>query len=166
MISNYISKSYVSAIADPALNIYARCRIRQGLSQEAWAERLDVSVDSIRRYEAGIRVPSNATVADMVAVSGDEMLAYQHLLRTSMVLDVLPDIDDEGLQAATIRLINSVLRWTDGRRDRQLLQIAADGVLSPEEEDLFREISGELREIVGAAYQLRYAGSRKEGVGA
>lgn len=139
-------------------NIYARCRHRLGLSAEQWAERLDLSVDSVKRYESGERIPSNATVVRMVNESGYEYLAMQHLVETSRSLDVLPDMDGETtLPQAAIRLINRVLAFADKHRDRQLLQIAEDGVVSEEERPVYNAILEELQEIISAAYQVRYA---------
>ena len=37
-------------------NIYASCRRRTGMTQEAWAEALDVSVESVKRYETDVRI--------------------------------------------------------------------------------------------------------------
>ena len=145
-------------MAEPYTNIYARCRHRQGLSQEAWAERLELSVDSVKRYETGERIPSNATVVRMVNESGYEPLAMQHLIETSRTLDVLPDVKaDIPLPMAAIRLINRVLAFADGRRDKQLLQIAEDGIVSEEERPVYNAILEELQEIISAAYQVRYA---------
>ena len=138
-------------------NIYRRCRIRTRLTQEAWAEKLDVSVESVKRYELEKAVPSNRTVLAMVNESGYEALAVQHLIRTSRSLDVLPCVEaDLPLAQAAIRLINRV-RAFSGQRDRQVLQIAEDGVVSDGERALYNDILEELQELIGAAYQVRYA---------
>lgn len=139
-------------------NIYQRCRQRLGLSQEVWAERLDISVDSIRHYEMGDRIPSNAMVLRMINESGYEALAMQHLYGTSHALDVLPSVEpDTPLPQAAIRLINRVLSFADKHRDRQLLTIAEDGVVTDDERPLYNDILDELQDIISAAYQVRYA---------
>lgn len=139
-------------------NIYRRCRAKTRLSQEAWAEALGVSVESVKRWELGKTVPGNRTVVAMIDESGYEALAVQHLIRTSQSLDVLPGVaTDVPLSQAAIRLINKVMAFADRRRDRQLLQIAEDGVVSDEERPLYNDILEELQEIISAAYQVRYA---------
>lgn len=87
-------------------NIYASCRRRTGMTQEAWAEKLDVSVESVKRYETDVRIPPLHIVKAMADLSGDESLAYRFLAKTTQELDVLPDIEMVNLQAATIRMMN------------------------------------------------------------
>lgn len=146
------------------MNIYAACRRRTGMTQESWAEALDISVESVKRYETGIRIPPNYLVKQMVDVSGDEALAYRHLAYTSQVLDVLPSIDSVNLQGATIRLMNRMARFANACRDRQLMEIADDGIITEDERPLYTEILNELKGIIAAYYQLRYcAEDREEG---
>jgi len=70
----------------------------------------------------------------------------------------------QTLQPAVIRLINSVLDFADQRRDRQLLRIAEDGVISEEERPAFEGILDELDGIVRAALQLKFIdeGAKKD----
>ena len=144
-------------------NIYRMCRIRTRLSQEAWAEKLGVSVESVKRYELDKAIPSNRTVVAMINESGYEALAVQHLILTSQALDVLPGVvTDVPLPQAAIRLINRVLTFLDDHRDRQILQIAEDGVVSDEERPLFNDILDELQSLISAAYQVRYADDGQE----
>ena len=137
-------------------NIYASCRRRTGMTQEAWAEKLDVSVESVKRYETDVRIPPLHIVKAMADLSGDESLAYRFLAKTTQELDVLPDIDSVNLQAATIRLMNRMARFASKARDRQLLEIAEDGIISADEKPLYDEIMDELSGLVSAFYQLRY----------
>ena len=58
---------------------------------------------------------------------------------------------------AVIRLVNRIISFADQNRDRQLLQIAEDGVIDEKERPIYNEIVRELNDIVGAAYTLRYA---------
>ena len=69
---------------------------------------------------------------------------------------MLPDIDSVNLQAATIRLMNRMARFAAKARDRQLLEIAEDGIISADEKPLYDEIMDELSGLVSAFYQLRY----------
>lgn len=137
-------------------NIYATCRRRTGMTQEAWAEALDVSVESVKRYETDVRIPPLHIVKAMADLSGDESLAYRFLAKTTQELDVLPDIEMINLQAATIRLMNRMARFAAKARDRQLMEIAEDGIISDEEQPLYAEIMDELTGIITAFYQLKF----------
>lgn len=137
-------------------NIYASCRRRTGMTQEGWAEALDVSVESVKRYETDVRIPPLHIVKAMADLSGDESLAYRFLAKTTQELDVLPDIEMVNLQAATIRLMNRMARFAAKSRDRQLLEIAEDGIISEEERPLYAEILDELTGIITAYYQLKF----------
>lgn len=137
-------------------NIYASCRRRTGMTQEAWAEKLDVSVESVKRYETDVRIPPLHIVKAMADLSGDESLAYRFLAKTTQELDVLPDIEMLNLQAATIRMMNRMARFAAKARDRQLLEIAEDGIISEEEQPLYAEIMDELTGIITAFYQLKF----------
>lgn len=143
-------------MASLGTNLYASCRRRTGMTQEAWAEKLDVSVESVKRYETDVRNPPLHIVKAMADLSGDESLAYRFLAKTTQELDVLPDIDSVNLQAATIRLMNRMARFAAKARDRQLLEIAEDGIISADEKPLYDEIMDELSGLVSAFYQLRY----------
>jgi hypothetical protein len=99
----------------------------------------------------------------MINESGYEALAVQHLILTSQALDVLPGVvTDVPLPQAAIRLINRVLTFLDDHRDRQILHIAEDGVVSDEERPLFNDILDELQSLISAAYQVRYADDGQE----
>lgn len=137
-------------------NIYASCRRRTGMTQEAWAEKLDVSVESVKRYETDVRIPPLHIVKAMADLSGDESLAYRFLAKTTQELDVLPDIEMVNLQAATIRMMNRMARFAAKARDRQLMEIAEDGIISEEEQPLYAEIMDELTGIIMAFYQLKF----------
>lgn len=137
-------------------NIYALCRRRTGMTQEAWAEKLDVSVESVKRYETDVRIPPLHIVKAMADLSGDESLAYRFLAKTTQELDVLPDIEMINLQAATIRMMNRMARFAAKARDRQLMEIAEDGIISEEEQPLYAEIMDELTGIITAFYQLKF----------
>ena len=137
-------------------NIYASCRRRTGMTQEAWAEKLEVSVESVKRYETDVRIPPLHIVKAMADLSGDESLAYRFLAKTTQELDVLPDIEMVNLQAATIRMMNRMARFAAKARDRQLMEIAEDGIISEEEQPLYAEIMDELTGIITAFYQLKF----------
>lgn len=143
-------------MASMGTNLYASCRRRTGMTQEAWAEKLNISVESVKRYETGMRIPLIPVVLQMADLSGDKSVRYKYLVQVSKALGVLPDIDDASLQTATIRLMNRMARFAAKARDKQLLEIAEDGIVSADEGPLYAEIMGELSGLIAASFQLRY----------
>ena len=71
------------------------------------------------------------------------------------------EIEVLDLPRASIRLINRVIQFAEKRRDRELLTIAEDGVISPEERPLYEEIVAELDGLIQAAMELKVAESRE-----
>ena len=143
-------------MASMGTNLYASCRRRTGMTQEAWAEKLNISVESVKRYETDVLIPPIPVVRKMADLCGDALVGYKYIVKVSQELEVLPDIDSVNLQAATIRLMNRMPRFASKARDRQLLEIAEDGIISADEKPLYDEIMDELSGLVSAFYQLRY----------
>ena len=139
-------------------NIYQTARKAAGLTQEAAAERLALSVESLRAYETGQRIPGNDIVARMCAVYNVQYLGLQHLqLKSALLPECVQYARPELLPVATIKLVRRVLAFAEAHRSDQLLEIAEDGVISDSERALFDEIAGELGDIVQAALALQYA---------
>lgn len=143
-------------MASMGTNLYASCRRRTGMTQEAWAEKLNISVESVKRYETDVRIPPIPVVRKMADLCGDALVGYKYIVKVSQELEVLPDIDSVNMQAATIRLMNRMARFASKARDRQLLEIAEDGIISADEKPLYDEIMDELSGLVSAFYQLQY----------
>lgn len=143
-------------------NIYQNARLAAGITQEAAAEQLGLSPESMRAYETGQRLPPNPTVWNMVSVYKTDWLALEHLRRTSAGLDVLPEIRIQSLPTAVITLINRCADFKD--RHRQLLRIAEDGVIDSDEQPVFDDIAEDLEGLIGAAYQVLYPaeGTKKD----
>jgi ribosome-binding protein aMBF1 (putative translation factor) len=60
-------------------NVYQIARESTGLTQEKASEFMDISVDSLRAYEGGKRVPPDKVVIKMIEIYDTQYLAYQHL---------------------------------------------------------------------------------------
>lgn len=137
------------------------CRIARraaGLTQERFAEALDVSVESIRLYETERGMPSDDVVTRMIEISGLPVLGYWHLLNKSRIAaDILPKLDEVPLPQAVIQLICRMREFAARHSADTLMSIAEDGVIDDEERPQFDAIVGELSAIVKAAMQLRYA---------
>ena len=58
---------------------------------------------------------------------------------------------------AVIQLVNRIIGFADRNRDKELLQIADDGVIDEKERPTYDQIVRELNDIISAAYTLRYA---------
>ena len=145
------------------LNPYQKARKTTCLTQEQAAERLGLSSESLKQYELGKRVPSNAVVWQMVQIYDTSWLALEHLRDTSEALGVLPEVTVQSLPTAAIQLINRVLDFADRHRDRQLLRIAEDGLIDEAERPEFDDIVRDLDGIVGAALQVKFTPGIKKG---
>ena len=145
------------------LNPYQKARKTTCLTQEQAAERLGLSAESLKQYELGKRVPSNAVVWQMLQIYDTSWLALEHLRDTSEALGVLPEVTVQSLPTAAIQLINRVLDFADRHRDRQLLRIAEDGVIDEAERPGFDDIVRDLDGIVGAALQVKFTPGIKKG---
>ena len=79
-------------------NIYKTARKSAGLTQEAAAERLGISPESIRAYETGLRIPPNEVVEQMVICYNAQHLAYQHLHETNaLAARIVPALEPRSL---------------------------------------------------------------------
>lgn len=142
-------------------NIYKTARKKAGLTQEKAAAAIGVSVESLKAYEAYSRLPSFDVVGLMCIVYDAMYLAYQHDWIASGEIKVVPEVQVLDLPRASIQLINKVVRFAETHRDRELLQIAEDGVIDESEKELFSQIMADLDELVRAALELKCA--RMEG---
>lgn len=139
-------------------NIYAIARRTAGYTQERWAEATGVSVESIRNYEHGAQLPGDGVVKAMCEISGLAQLSYWHLCRKSeLAAEILPEVESVPLPQAVCALLCSIREFAHRERDARLLDMAADGKIDALERAEFGEIVKDLRRIVAAAIQLRYA---------
>ena len=136
-------------------NIYKTARQKAGITREKAAEAMGISVESLKAYETYGRLPSCDVVDRMCLVYDALYLAYQHNRLASGEIKVVPEVQIMELPLAAIRIINRVQAFAEAHRDRQLLCIAEDGMISEEERPLFDEIMSELDELVKAAVELK-----------
>lgn len=139
-------------------NIYEIARRTAGYTQERWAEAVGVSVESIRNYEHGAQLPGDGIVKAMCEISGLSQLSYWHLCRKSaLAAEILPEVESVPLPQAVCALLCGIREFVRKERDARLLDMAADGRIDELERADFDDIVKELRRIVAAAIQLRYA---------
>ena len=139
-------------------NIYKTCRKAAGFTQEAAAERLDISVESLRAYETGQRVPADDMVDLMSILYNSMYLIVQHSReKSAMYRSVVPEIQPRTVLEASAKLTNRIFAFADSHADRRLLRIAEDNVIDAGERVEFDSIMEDLQEIVEAALELRCA---------
>ena len=139
-------------------NIYKTSRKAAGLTQESAAERLGISVESLRAYEGGQRIPPNEVVELMVILYNAQHLACKHLRETNAMYGrVVPEVPQCSVLEASARLTNRIYAFADSHADRRLMRMAEDNVIDPVERPEFDAILEELQEIVEAALALRCA---------
>ena len=136
-------------------NIYQSARKIAGLTQERAAELLELSPRSLADYEAGLRMPPNDVADRMVTVYNSQLLAVQHLrASTQFARDLLPPVQNLTLPEAALTLIDAVYAFADSRADRELIDIARDGVITEDERERFDHVVEQIRNITAAAIAL------------
>ena len=143
---------------DDYSNIYRNSRRTAGLTQERWAEALGISVDAVRQYETGQIMPSDEVVRRMIEVSTLTALGYWHLCNKSrLAADLLPEVERLPLAQAVVQLLGRMRDFDRKHHDDDLLVIAEDGRVDPEELPRFQQIVRDLHGIIQAALQIDYA---------
>ena len=136
-------------------NIYKTARRSAGLTQDAAAERLAISVESLRAYETGQRVPPNDVVEQMVICYNTQYLAYQHLHETNTLMArVVPQLEQRSVLEAVVRIYNRMHRFEATHGVERLMAIAEDGEIDQTERVEFEAILEDLREIVKSGLEL------------
>lgn len=139
----------------PSCNIYQRARSVRGMTQERAAEALGISVRSLADYEAGVRFPPDKVATLMVDIYDSQLLAVQHLRQSAaLAYGVIPDVPELCFSQAVLNLIDTVYKFADSKMDRELIDIARDGIISEEERPRFDHIMEQLSNITSAAFAL------------
>ena len=139
-------------------NIYKTCREAAGFTQEAAAERLGISVESVRAYETGQRIPPDDVVELMSILYNALHLTFWHIReKNALYSSVVPEIAPRTVLEASARLTNRIFAFAESHADRRLLRIAEDNVIAPGERAEFDAIMEDLQDIVEAALELRCA---------
>ncbi len=137
-------------------NIYQIARESTGLTQERACELLDISVDSVRAYEGGKRVPPDRVVIKMIEIYNAQYLAYQHLKTSAEVgQKYLPNIEIKELPLAMLRLQKEVSDFI--KLKDEMIEITCDGIIDDEEKPRWTKIMKELDDVVEAIMALKFA---------
>ena len=136
-------------------NIYKIARRTAGFTQEAAAERLGISVESVRAYEIGQRIPPNDIVNAMVSCYGTQHLAVQHLQENNVLFgQVIPQLEERSVLEVTVRIYNRLRCFQKDNRLDRLLAIAEDGIIDDQERPEFEAIIADLRQIIQSGLEL------------
>ncbi len=137
-------------------NIYQIARESSGFTQEKAAELTDISVESLRCYESGKRVPPDKIVIKMIEIYDSRYLAYQHLKTSAEVGQTyLPKIELKDLPTAILRLLKEVNDFVNCKDE--LINITCDGVISENEQGRWKSILKELEDVEEAIMALKFA---------
>lgn len=118
-----------------------KLRMRNGLSQEALADKLMVSRQAVSKWESGVTLPETEkliTISNMFGVSLDFLLKE--------------DMNSKGRAGSTENLDRVILRFLGSAQDiddvsKTLIDIIQDGVIDNEERKKLDEIMITLDEI-------------------
>ena len=137
-------------------NIYQSAREGAGITQEMAAELFGISVESVRAYECGKRIPPDPVVIRMIEVYHSDYLGYQHLKYKTKVGNLfLPEIQEMPLPNAVLHLVNQMYKCA--KREEALIEISMDGKIMPEEEAQWRSINDELSRLCTAILAIQFA---------
>lgn len=141
---------------EPYRNIYQTARESAGLTQERAAERIGLSVESIRMYESGRRIPPDDCVVRMIDIYDARYLAYQHIKENVKVSEsfIPQNIEIRDLPSAILRLQKEVSDFLKCRDE--MIEITCDGVISEDERPRWEAIVKELDDISEAIMCLKF----------
>ncbi len=135
-------------------NIYQKAREKAGITQELMAEKMDLSVKSIRDYESGKTKPTINKVIRMCEILGEYTLHYEHLQKEGL-LPLLPKYEGIGIQGAALTLISALEEVDEEIKD--LIEIVKDGKVDVSEQEEFDLIISKLEGLFKPIIELKYA---------
>ena len=131
------------------------------MTQERFAEALDISVESVRQYESDKIMPSDDVVTRMVEVSGQPVIGYWHLLNKSRVAaDILPDVQECSLEQAVIKLLCRIRQFAENNNTNRLMDISEDGIIDETEKPELKKILAFLDEVAESISELKIVGEK------
>lgn len=136
-------------------NIYKTARLAAGYTQESAAERLGISVESLRAYETDQRIPPNEVVDLMIICYDAQYLAYQHLRESNcLARRFVPSLEERSILEVSVRIFNRLKSLEKKNSIERLMDIAEDNIISPEEREEFDAIMTDLRAIIQSGMEL------------
>jgi transcriptional regulator with XRE-family HTH domain len=136
-------------------NRYQVCRLTTGYSQEVAAEKLGISVESIRAYENGYRLPPNSIVTKMMAIYGaSRLFGISHLSEDELIKKCLMLPEDKPVTLSE-SVLTFISEYNDvGNHIAQIMKIACDNKIDGEQIPEWQSITREIDELYAAALEL------------
>ncbi|MDE5649310.1 MAG: helix-turn-helix domain-containing protein [Oscillospiraceae bacterium] len=125
-----------------------KLRIRSGLSQEELSEKLDVSRQTISKWEAGNSFPE---IEKLISMSDFFQVSIDYLLRDNIINTNF----SEDLDRMVIQFLGSSYEMAD--ISRQLVDIMADGIIDDKERIQMEDIICTLDKISENIEKIRKA---------
>lgn len=151
-----------SECVNTGIGIYFQCRIlaskhNENLkSRESASEYFGISVSSLANYERGITVPPMDLVMMVSEVYNAPQLKNLYCLNQCPLGKEQPiSAKMKTLEEVTVSIVAKLDEDEVSDMKRQLLQIAEDGKISPEEEEDFREVAVQLDKLAVAISELK-----------
>lgn len=144
-------------------NIYLACRKKASEyndklnSREMAAELLGVSVSTLANYELGItkNVPPESVVMMSDLYRAPELRNYYCKHECPIGKNFPMAVKESGLQGITVKILNSLDDEEIKGMKKRLLSIAADGEITPDEQQEFDGIVKTLETLEHAISELR-----------
>lgn len=145
-------------------NAIQRARNSRGLTQEALAERSGYSDDSIRAWESGARTASIEALGILSECLQAPWLTGVYLREQTDALNgLIPDFKvGRPISEAAAEYISCILELVDGKFDRQLLRMVADGRIDYMEAETFAGLLDLAGRANKAYFEMRFADMGKE----
>lgn len=124
-------------------------RIKSGMSQESLAERLDVSRQTVSKWESGVSFPE---IEKLIALSDIFDVSIDYLLRDKQINSV---IHSKSLDRMVIQFLNSSNDMAD--ISKQLVDIAEDGIIDDKEKIQLENIICNMDRIAENIERIRRA---------
>lgn len=129
-------------------NIYAAARDKAGLTQEQAVVLLGVSIRTLSDWENGFREVPDKYADKMATEYPNEQLRYMHTYNNDVARKCLPEIPEEEMPLAVLqaqREINGIPGVL-----QELVELAADGVITPEEKPRWKLACCRAKKAAGA----------------
>lgn len=144
-------------------NIYLACRKRAAEyndklnSREMAAELLGFSTSTLANYELGVtkNVPPDSVVMMSDLYRQPELKNYYCKHECPIGKNLPMATKESGLQGITVKILNSLDDEEIKGMKKSLLSIAADGEITPDEQDEFDRIVKSLETLEKAISELR-----------
>ena len=143
-------------------SIYSRARVYAGISQEAAAELLNLSVRALADYESGQRRPPAQTVDQMASLYAAPGLRLDHARETDELGMIPQSATACSIEQATLRIGKCLRRLRQNDDAGRLIEIAEDGVIDADEEADYRRITEDMRELRAAILALEHCQRAKK----